>query len=418
MKRIKKIVKVLALLLVLLVVIILLFYRQEAYRLYKVVTFFEPENISENFREVASIFPIRQVPKSTRTHSFPYAKKALMLPESFNHNDSIVHTQSYLDYTVTDALLVIHQDSIIYENYSNGFQPTDTHISFSMSKSVISALIGIAIEEGHIKGIENTVTEYLPEFAGTGYDGVRIKDVLQMSSGVRFNEDYSDFYSDINIMGRYFAIGKPMRKFAKTLVREREPGTYNHYVSIDTQVLGMILTEATGMSISEYMHKKLWEPIGAESDAFWIIDNEGMEFAVGGLNCTAKDYAKIGQLFLDSGRWNGKQVVPVAWVKASVTPDAPHVMPGLRPNARSKDGYGYQWWIPLGADDEFNAQGIYTQFIYVDPDKDMVIVKLSSNHHFKTDTTGYFHDHEIALYRTISDQLGPLNETETSLLAN
>lgn len=406
MKQVKKIFKGIGILMILMVVIIVMFYRQEAYRLYKVVTFFEPENISENFREIESIFPTRQVSKSTQTFAFPYANMELVLPETFIHNDSIVNTQSYLDYTLTDALLIIQNDSIILEYYSNGFQPTDTHISFSMSKSVISALIGIAIEEGHIQSIENTVTEYLPEFEGTGYDGVQIKDVLQMSSGVRFNEDYSDFYSDINIMGRYFAIGKPMRKFAKTLIREREPGTYNQYVSIDTQILGMILTEATGMSISEYMQNKLWEPIGAESDAFWIIDNEGMEFAVGGLNCTAKDYAKIGQLFLNLGNWGGKQLVPKEWVIASITPDASHLVPGIRPNAKSKDGYGYQWWIPLGANDEYNAQGIYTQFIYVDPDKYMVIVKLSSNHHFKTDTTGYFHDHEIALYRTIAENIG------------
>lgn len=405
MKYIKRIFKGIAVLLFLGLIIIALFYRQEAYRLYKVVTFFEPDNISENFREVASIFPTRQVPKSAQSFTFPAASKVLELPESFSHNDSVLNTQSYLDYTLTDALLVIQNDSMAYEYYSNEFQPTDTHISFSMSKSVISTLFGIAIEEGHIKSIENSVTDYLPEFEGTGYDGVRIKDVLQMSSGVRFNEDYSDFNSDINIMGRYFAIGKPMSKFARTLEREREPGTFNQYVSIDTQVLGMILTKATGMSIAEYMHQKLWEPIGAESDAFWIIDNEGMEFAIGGLNCTAKDYAKIGQLFLDQGNWNGNQLVSKDWVIASTTPDAPHLFPGVRSNAKSKDGYGYQWWIPLGANDEFNAQGIYTQFIYVDPDKDMVIVKLSSNYHFKTDTTGYFHDHEIALYRTIAEHL-------------
>uniref|UniRef100_UPI00351B6D24 serine hydrolase n=1 Tax=Tamlana flava TaxID=3158572 RepID=UPI00351B6D24 len=144
---------------------------------------------------------------------------------------------------------------------------------------------------------------------------------------------------------------------------------------------------------------------GAESDAYWIIDNEGMEFAIGGLNCTAVDYAKIGQLFLDNGNWRGKQIIKSSWVKASTTPDAPHLIPGIRHNAKRKEGYGYQWWIPLAAEDEFNAQGIYTQFIYVDPDKDMVIVKLSSNYHFKNDTTGFFHDLEIALYRTIANSL-------------
>ena len=405
MSALKKFLKGLLLVLVLALVVIALFYRQEAYRLYKVVTFFEPENISNNFREIKGIFPTRIVAKSTQAYNFPYANSKLSIPDAFTLNDSVITTQAYLDHTLTDALLVIQNDSIIHEYYSNGFQDTDKHISFSMSKSVISALFGIAVQEGQIKSIHQTVTDYLPEFEGTGYDGVKIKDVLQMSSGVKFNEDYSDFNSDINVLGRYFALGRPMRKFATSLEREHEPGTFNHYVSVDTQVLGMILTKATGMSISEYMSKKLWEPIGAEADAYWIIDNEGMEFAIGGLNCTAKDYAKIGQLFLDNGNWQGNQLISSDWVQASITPDAPHLMPGIRDNAIRKEGYGYQWWIPMGGVDEFNAQGIYTQFIYIDPDKDMVIVKLSSNYHFKTDTTGYYHGHEIALYRTIAAAL-------------
>jgi CubicO group peptidase (beta-lactamase class C family) len=327
------------------------------------------------------------------------------LPEKFNARDSSLTTQAFLDFTLTDALLIIRHDSILYEYYGNGFTAGDHHISWSMAKSVVSALFGIALEEGKIKSIKQTVTDYLPEFKGTGYDGVRIKDVLQMSSGVGFNEDYGDFNSDINVMGRYFALGMPMSDFAKRLKRARQPGTYNHYVSIDTQVLGMILVKATGQSITDYMKEKLWSKIGAEDEAFWIVDKTGMEFALGGLNCTAKDYAKVGQLFLDSGRWQGKQIVPEAWVRASVTPDAPHVMPGKRNSADRKDGYGFQWWIPFGGEDEFDAQGIYDQFIYIDPDKDVVIVKLSSNYHFKNDKNGLFHDLEIGLFRSIIEKI-------------
>ena len=391
--------------LVLIVVVILLFYRQEAYQLYKVLTFFDAKVISENFRTVDKIFRTTTVPKPPTPFHFATRTVPISLPETFQSEDSTLNTQSYLDYTLTDALLVIRHDTIYYEYYANQFTAEDHHISWSMSKSVISALIGIAIQEGKIKSIEETVTDYLPDFAGTGYDKVRIKDVLQMSSGVGFNEDYGDFNSDINVMGRYFALGMPMADFAKRLKREREPGTYNHYVSIDTQVLGMILTKATGQSVTDYMNEKLWSQIGAESDAYWIVDKAGMEFVLGGLNVTARDYAKIGQLYLDSGRWQGKQVVPEDWVIASVTPDAPHVMPGIRDNALRQDGYGFQWWIPYGREDEFNAQGIYGQFIYVDPDKDMVIVKLSSNYHFKNDKNGFFHDLEIAMYRKIVEMI-------------
>ncbi len=384
-------------------IIVMVFFRQEAYQLYKVLTFFEKEVISENFRSIDQIFQTSIVPKPEVSHHFPSGTDPITLPASFISNDSTFNTQAYLDYTLTDALIVVRHDTIYFEYYANQFTAEDRHISWSMSKSVISALFGIAVEEGKIKSIEEKVTDYLPEFAGTGYDGVRIKDVLQMSSGVGFNEDYGDFNSDINVMGRYFALGMPMANFARRLKRECEPGTYNHYVSIDTQVLGMILSRATGESITDYMYKKLWSPIGAGSEAYWIVDKSGMEFVLGGLNVTARDYAKIGQLYLDSGRWNGKQLVPEEWVISSITPDAPHLMPGVRETALRKDGYGFQWWIPFGSEDEFNAQGIYGQFIYVDPDKDMVIVKLSSNYHFKKDKTGFFHDVEIAMYRKIVD---------------
>ncbi len=404
MKIIRKILIGLTGVIGIVVLMVSLFYRQEAYQFYKVITLFDAGSISNNFKNVKNIFRTTTVPKSSNPYHFAKRNQDLLIPETFQYEDSTVNTQAYLDYTLTDALLIIRHDTIYHEYYANQFTEQDHHISWSMAKSVVSALFGIAISEGKIKSIEETVTDYLPELAGTGYDHVRIKDVLQMSSGVGFNEDYGDFNSDINVMGRYFALGMPIADFAKTLKREREPGTFNHYVSIDTQVLGMILTKATGRSITDYMNEKLWSQIGAESDAYWIVDKTGMEFALGGLNATARDYAKVGQLFLDSGRWKGKQVVPEEWVRASVTPDAPHVMPGKRNTALRKDGYGFQWWIPDGSEDEFNAQGIYGQFIYIDPDKDMVIVKLSSNYHFKKDKTGYFHDHEIALYRKIAEQ--------------
>ncbi|HRG80020.1 MAG TPA: serine hydrolase, partial [Cyclobacteriaceae bacterium] len=336
MKTIRKTVIGLASVLGLVVLLVILFFRQEAYQLYKVLTFFDENSISNNFKNVKNIFTTTTVPRSTNPHYFPKRAQSIILPETFQYEDSTVNTKAYLEFTLTDALLVIRHDTIYYENYSNQFREEDHHISWSMSKSVISALIGIAIREGKIKSIEQTVTDYLPEFVGTGYDKVRIKDVLQMSSGVGFNEDYGDFNSDINVMGRYFALGMPMADFAKRLKRAREPGTYNLYVSIDTQVLGMILTKATGRSITDYMNEKLWSQIGAESEAYWIIDKSGMEFAIGGLNATARDYAKIGQLFLDSGRWQGKQVVPEEWVIASVTPDAPHVKPGKRSTALRK----------------------------------------------------------------------------------
>jgi len=217
------------------------------------------------------------------------------------------------------------------------------------------------------------VEAYVPELKGTAYGDVRIKDVLQMSTGVKFNEDYGDFNSDINRWGRGFAMGGSQDEFAATLERELEPGTVNHYVSINTHVLGMILTKATGRSVNDYMQEKLWEPLGMEYDACWLIDGEGMEMVLGGLNTTLRDYAKIGSLFMHEGKWKGKQLIPEPWVRASLTPDAPHLMPG------EEFGYGYQWWIPKSDEGEFMAVGIYNQNIYINPTTKTVIVKLSAN---------------------------------------
>ncbi|MDN5216646.1 serine hydrolase [Fulvivirgaceae bacterium BMA12] len=403
MKLIRRILLTLFIFILLVSLIAGVFFRREARRLYYVITLFDQDKISQNFRGIVDIFPTSVVKKPDRPNRFPYATSRIQLPAYFSHEDSTINTQNFLDYTLTDGLLIIHHDTIVFEQYSNGFSETDHHISWSMSKSFISALFGIAISEGKIKSIEQTVTEYLPELKGTGYDGVRIKDVLQMSTGVGFNEDYGDFNSDINRMGRYLALGMSMDDFAASLKRERTPGTYNHYVSVNTHVLGMILKRVTGQSIAQYMEERLWQKIGAESDGYWIVDDTGMEFVLGGLNLIMRDYAKIGQLYLDSGRWQGQQIVPESWVLASITPDAPHLIPGS-PNSNRPSGYGYQWWIPEGGDDEFLAQGIYNQFIYVDPDKALVLVKLSSNYRFKKEKISS-RNITLSFFRTIAEGL-------------
>ncbi|MEN6423228.1 MAG: serine hydrolase, partial [Smithella sp.] len=239
----------------------------------------------------------------------------------------------------------------------------------------------------------------------SGYNGVSIKNVLQMSSGVRFNEDYGDFNSDINRMGRYFALNMPLADFVASLKAERKPGTFHHYVSMDTQVLGMILRAATGKTLSEYTEEKLWKPLGMESDAYWLIDSSGMEAAFGGLNVTLRDYARFGRLYLKNGNWNGKQIIPEAWCKASVTPDAPHLMPGKRSNASWVLGYGYQWWIPENPDGDYLAFGIYGQAIYVYPRYNIVIAKTSAYSDYNKDGED-MEIESIEVFRTIARNLG------------
>lgn len=373
-------------------------------RLYWTVTLFDKDVIAQNFMGMNKKFNSHKILPGKNVYHFPQGEQ-INLPEDFSFNNQVYNTKQYLDSSYTTGFLVIQNDSLVFVKYFLDDTDSTQFISWSMAKSFVSALFGIAMEEGYIKSINQKVEEYVPELIGSGYEGVKIKDVLQMSTGVRFNEDYGDFYSDINKWGRGFALGTSQDAFAATLVREEEPGTRNHYVSINTHVLGMIIVKATGKGLSQYLAEKLWEPMGMEYPAYWLCDNKGMEVALGGLNVTLRDYAKIGQLYLDSGNWQGRQIVPKNWVKASVTPDAPYLMPGITQSNSHSFGYGYQWWIPYGDEGEFMAMGVYSQYIYVNPTTRTVIVKNSANYRYNEWNNPYASsDVLIELFRKIAHQ--------------
>lgn len=369
--------------LLLLIIVVALFNIQKIKQLYTVLHIFDEDQIVYNFMHMEELFDSRTIERSPQPTQL--VKNLTYQPiTTFTYEDSLIAVPGFLESTRTTGLIVLHRDTIIYEKYFNGLAEETTHISWSVAKSVVATLLGIAYEDGLINSLQDPITKYLPQLAESGYDKVRIKDILNMSSGVGFNEDYRDFNSDINRFGRAFALGTSYETFALSLKREREPGTFNHYVSIDTQVLGMLLEKVTGKRLSVYLKEKLWDPMGMEFDAQWIIDKTGMELALGGLNITLRDYAKIGLLYLQKGKWKGQQIVPEEWIELATSPDAPHLMPGRdNPKSSNRYGYGFQWWTPEQPMNDFFAAGIYNQYIYVYPDKDLVIVKLSANHHFR-----------------------------------
>jgi len=209
-------------------------------------------------------------------------------------------------------------------------------------------------------------------------------------------------------MGRYFALNLPFDDFIKTLKPGRKPGTFNLYVSMDTQVLGMIIAKATGEKLSDYLSEKIWKPVGMESDAIWIIDSDGMEAAFGGLCAVLRDYARFGRLYLDGGNWNGKQIVPEDWVKDSITPDAAHLMPGKRDTADSSMGYGYQWWIPEGGEGDFMAIGVYGQAIYISP-KDNIVIARTAAYDEYDEKWEEMEFESIDFFRSIAKQMGAKN---------
>ena len=360
------------------------------------LTLFDEDKIIENFRSVAEFWPTRSLTQAKVPYIYTYGD-SLNVPSSFAYNDQKLGTQQFLKDSWTTGLIVIQNDEIALEDYYLGNSAVTQNISWSMAKSFISALIGIAVNEGHIKSIEQSVDAYATSLGGSGYEGVSIKNVLQMSSGVAFNEDYGDFYSDINRWGRDFSLGNSQDAFAATLKNDIEPGTVNHYVSINTHVLGMVLTQATGRSITDYMQEKLYNPMGMEHDGLWIIDGQGMEMALGGLNLTLRDFAKLGSLYLHDGTFNGQQIVPASWVADSRTMDQPHLLPG------NDFGYGYQWWMVGGDSGEFMAMGVYGQYIYINPETDTVIVKNSANPFYND--TSYIPSSDfshLALFRALS----------------
>ena len=346
-------------------------------RLRFVGSLFTGEEQYQNLNRAYEIFPTSKLSHSSKPLVFKKGAP-LELPSNFIFEDKVVKVDEYLSRTDTSALLILKDGKISYENYWLTGGKNVQWISMSVAKSFISALIGIAIDQGHIKSLEDEVTDYVPQLKNSAYDNVRIKDILQMSSGASWNEDYSDPNSDINRSSKIFAIGGSLDEFSASLKKELKPGSYNRYNSTDTQVLGMLLREATRISVTKYMEEMLWHPMGAQDSGYWILDSKNMEMAYAGFNATARDYAKLGELYRLGGKINGKQIIPSHWIKASVKPDAPHLMPGDNPLSDFPLGYGYQWWVPDLSGD-FSAIGVYNQFIYVSPKSNMVIVKLSAN---------------------------------------
>lgn len=355
--------------------------REEITRLMAVNSLFAPENITRNFSHMDDLFLTHQMSRGDGAVSPLPAGPALTLPQGFN---------DWVGARSVTSVVVLQNGKLVHESYYQGTGPDDLRISWSMAKSVLSALFGIVLEQGAITSLDDPVTKYAPELAGSAYDGTTIRQVLTMSSGVKFNEDYLDFFSDINKMGRVLAFGGSMDDFAAGLdERDAEPGTRWHYVSIDTHVIGMVIRGATGRDIPDLLQDTLFFPMGLETAPYYVTDGLGVSFVLGGLNMTTRDYARVGQLFLQNGQWQGKQLVPADWVAASTRPQAPGRAP-----------YGFQWWIEADAPaGEFYARGIYGQYIYINRATGVVVAVTETDRGFADPGS---HEQNIAIFRQIA----------------
>jgi CubicO group peptidase (beta-lactamase class C family) len=287
----------------------------------------------------------------------------------------------YLSRNPTTGLLIARGDTIFVERYQYGRTDRHRFTSFSMAKTVTAMLIGIAIDEGRIRSVDDLAAAYVPALAGTEYGRTSLRHLLQMSSGVRFNEHSSPGFTSHDvlqlILDTYMRVG-PGGVGAVTAFndRVRPAGTQFAYASVEGQVLGLVLTRAIGRPVAEYLQEKIWRPIGAEADATWLVDNSGQEATYCCLNAVLRDYARLGLLLAHDGNWRGGQIIPAAWVQAATTvhPDQPHLSPGT---ATPNDGYGYQTWILPGERRMFMLRGVNGQRIYVDPRSKLVMVNTS-----------------------------------------
>lgn len=360
---------------------------------------FRGERQYDNFWRAKQLFPTTTLAPSKMPYDWPEGER-IELPETFEHEGQAKSMEAHFQETDTVALLVLHDGKVRYERYALTGGRNVQWISMSVAKSFASTLVGIALEEGLIKSIEEPISTYVPVGPGSAYDGVSIRNVLQMSSGARWNEDYSDPNNDIVKLSE----AADTERFLATMLRDSVPGTVFNYNSAETQMLGHLLKYATGRTITDYMHEKLCEPLGMVNEGYWLLDGSDVEAVYAGLNMTARDYAKLGELFRNKGVWQGKQIISEEWVSAATTSDSPIRQPGCQ---TAEFGYGYQWWIPGGDRNDYTASGIYNQRIYVDPERRVTIVKLSANPRYglSNDEADNRSVEVIAFLRTIAQQV-------------
>jgi CubicO group peptidase (beta-lactamase class C family) len=334
----------------------------------------DPEINTLTFHSMDRIFTTRTVGRSGPVWVLPHANHALDF--TYNYHGQLLKPEQFLERTFTNALLIMKDGRIVSEIYRNNTDASTRFIAFSMTKSITSVLIGCALAEKRIASLDDPITKYLPELESGAYNGVTIRQILQMRSGVDYEERYDFGNPGIAARNHELALVKNVARFAdaaRTIRRKNPPGEVFEYKTLDTAVLGWLLERVSGGStVAAYTAQRLWEPLGAESDAFYIMDGPpgvGREFSGAGFNATLRDFGRFGQMVLNGGVANGHRIVSAEWIRESTHPTQAR---GTGPRA----GYGYQWWM-AESPDAFQAIGLQGQFIYIDRATRTVIVKLS-----------------------------------------
>jgi CubicO group peptidase (beta-lactamase class C family) len=328
-----------------------------------------PEQQVAGYRNVEKIFPTRVIPAGGTVLDLPSAPQDLGGVQIAAGNSSMTVDEYFVQQNVA-GLMVIKDGNVVYERYGLGNTRDSRWISFSVAKSVVSMLVGAAIRDGYIRSVDEMVTDYLPRLKGSSYDQSTIRSILQMSSGVQWNEDYDDPESDVST-APYQTLA--LYEFLRNKPRDAEPGELFNYNTAETNLVGTLLRSAIGNNLSTYLSEKIWVPFGMENDALWMLTEPGGgEFGGCCISATLRDYARLGLFALAGGRLpDGTEMLADGWMAESTTP------------FKGYDGYGYLWWLGRGR--SFQGIGIFGQGICAHPEENVVIALHSARSAASTD---------------------------------
>ncbi|GAB5488231.1 MAG: serine hydrolase [Parasphingorhabdus sp.] len=353
------------------------------------ILFWTDEQRDKAFRMMDTLVPSNTIaagdtPKTLETGA--------ALPTTFEVDGAQLSVDDYMENQRMAGLVILQDGKIRMEEYRRDFAADDRWTSFSVAKSLVSTMVGAAIKDGFIKSIDDPLTDYIPELKGSGYDGVTVKQLLTMTSGVKWNEDYADPKSDVALFNNTKPEGDldPVVVYMKTLESEAEPGTRWQYNTGETNLIGVLVAKATGKTISEYLSEKVWKPYGMSQDGEWLLNEGGKEISGCCISATIRDYALFGNFALNGGKIGDTSIVPDGWFANAGTKQEDIGDPGR--------GYGYQWWT--FDDGSFAAQGIFGQGIFIDPASNLVV---ASNGNWPSATPEEQGAQRIAFFNAIKE---------------
>lgn len=371
------------------------------YSLLDMYSLFDSDKRFTNFQHMDRIFPSEPITAAPVPFELPREVRPLRVTYRFGGEDRTL--DDFLKRISATGLLVIKDGTIVHERYLQGASASSRFTSWSVAKSFVGTLVGQAVADGRIDSLEDPITSYVPDLERSSYDGVPIRHVLQMTSGVDFDESYDSRFSDINFLfWKIFLLGKSADDVMDDYDRAHPSGEVFNYASVDTQALGMLLMEVYHRPLTKVLEDRLWHPLGADA-AYWNIDDTdgtGMPLAFCCINARLRDFAKLGQLYLQGGRWRGKRLLPAGWVRQATTPGAPFLEPGALPEEYGSDGYQYQWWVLKGDRREYLAAGLWGQYIYVSEPDNLVIARTAADPH-----VGEHGKETRVVFRAIADAL-------------